>query len=127
MPLAFLLDEGVPVSVGSKLTALGHKSVLHKDVLYPSAPDTAVVAMAIQLDAILVAFDRDMRQMKSRYKKIDHAKRLHLMLFACSEPQAARRLDTVGDFIVHEWSYAASKEARTFNIEVGLHSLVTYR
>lgn len=78
--LRFLLDEGVPVSVGRALQQDGHVVLYHKEVLAAGSPDQVVCAAAELNDCILVACDRDMKQIArkagitgSRFRKAEPA------------------------------------------------------
>jgi len=61
------LDAGVPDSVGQVLSAAGHDTIYHRESLPEKTPDTVVAATALANNAILVAIDRDMKQIAQRY------------------------------------------------------------
>ena len=56
-----LLDEGVPADVGRTFEAHGHLVVPFDEVVQRGSPDTLVGRAAEANEAILVAFDKDMK------------------------------------------------------------------
>ena len=59
MPLAFFLDQCVPVSVGQLLHEAGHTISRVVEHMPADAPDRAVIAKAQELDAILISLNGD--------------------------------------------------------------------
>lgn len=120
--LKFLLDEGVPNSVGAKLVSLGHEVIYTNtsDVVMRGSPDKLVATAAVANDAILVALDGDMRKIaqghgygSKRYKK------LSLIKLSCSEPSAATRIEQFMGLIEYEWDCFDEKGNRRIFIEIG--------
>lgn len=128
--LRFLLDAGVPDSVGEKLTRGGHQVILHRNVLPEGAPDQIVCTTAMANDAILVAMDGDMRQIAQRFG-ISHGStrfaRLSIVSLTCNEVQASHRVEQAMSLIEHEWNYSSEKLARRLWIEVGSHTIRSNR
>lgn len=102
--MKFLLDEGVPVSVGSVLESAGHEVILFDNSgLAKGTPDPVVCAAAESHDAVLVAADHDMKRLakghgitKARFKKMG------LVRFECRKPDCAKRMDEALSLIEHE-------------------------
>lgn len=126
--LRLFLDEGVPIAVGQKFIEHGHDVIFLSEAIKRGSPDTLVCAVAEANDAILVAFDNDMRQLarnhgvgKGRYK------RLSLVKFSCPEPKAASRLEEAMSFIEHEWAFCLQRKARRMFVEIGKDVLRSMR
>lgn len=103
--MRFLLDEGIPVSVGNILAEAGHEVVFfNSSGLTKGTPDPVVCAAAQSSDAVLVAADHDMK-MLARGHGITKArfKTLGLVRFECPKPMAAKRIQLALSFIEHEW------------------------
>lgn len=64
--LRFLLDEGVPHSVGRYLESRGHEVIYFDAALMPGSPDVLVAKTAEANDAILIALDGDMKALAKR-------------------------------------------------------------
>lgn len=101
------MDEGAPRSVGRFLAERNHKVTYMQDVMARGSPDTLVAEIAQRNEAILVAVDKDMRQIakqngvgKLRFRS------LHLLQFRCSEPQAVHRVREAIELIESEWEIA---------------------
>jgi predicted nuclease of predicted toxin-antitoxin system len=102
--LRLLLDEGVPIAVASAFTACGHEIVPFEDVLKRGSLDTLVCHAAEANDAILVAFDKDMKALARRLGiGGNRFKRVNLIHLECPESTAASRLQEAMSFIGHEW------------------------
>ena len=84
--------------------------------------------MAQRNDAILVAVDKDMRQIAKRHR-IGGARfrRLHLLQFRCTVVQSVRRVREACSLIEHEWAHAQEKQARRFWVEIGDSYIRTQR
>lgn len=92
------------------------------------SPDTLVAEVAQRNDAILVAVDRDMRQVARRHGiGRERFKRLHLLQFRCTEAQSVHRVKEAATLIEHEWAMSQKKEARRFWVEVGDSYIRTHR
>jgi hypothetical protein len=129
-PLVVLLDEGAPIQIAEPFRAGGHRVILHGDVLSPSAKDDVVAATAIQNNAVLIAVDRDMRQLAKRWGNAQDGgryKRLSLIFFGCNPALAAGRAENAMTLIEHEWAFSCEKVARTMRIEIQSHLIKTYR
>jgi predicted nuclease of predicted toxin-antitoxin system len=126
--LRVLLDEGVPAEVGRVFARHGHEVIPFEDVLTPSSADELVCAVAEANDALLVAYDNDMKQYVRRQGKgPDRFKRLHLLKFNCPEPMAASRLEEAMSMVVNEWIVAHQKAARRVYVEINVHDIRTFR
>lgn len=126
--LRVLLDEGVPIAVGRAFEAHGHEVVPFEEVLKRGSPDTIVCRAAEANDAILIAFDRDMKAIARRFGIAgDRFRRLSLIHFECPEPMAANRLIEAMSLVEHEWLVSKGKAARRLHISIGTHVIRTYR
>lgn len=126
--LRVFLDEGVPLEVGHTFEAHGHNFVIFDEVIKRGSPDVLVCAVAQANEAILVAFDNDMRQVARRYGVgSERFKKLNLIKFDCPEPMAAKRLEHAMSFVEHEWSVSIQKVARRLHVEIGTHVLRSFR
>jgi hypothetical protein len=78
-------------------------------------------------DALLVAFDNDIKQL-ARQHGVTPArfKTLSLLKFECEEPKAADRLSEAMSLLEHEWNISKSAGSRLF-IVIGKQVLRTYR
>lgn len=78
-------------------------------------------------DALLVAYDNDMKQL-ARQHGITAArfKRLNLLKFECAEPKAADRLEQAMSLLEHEYEIA-KKDARRMFVVIGKQVLRSYR
>lgn len=126
--LRFFLDEGVPVSVGDTMIAASHEVIRLQAALPPGSPDPLVCAAAEKNDAILVAFDGDMKAL-ARRRGIGRArfKKLSLLKLSCRETRAALRVQSAMSLIEHEWNFGqANLDRRTF-IEIGNDVIRTVR
>jgi len=84
--LRVLLDEGVPVAVGTVFVNHGHTLIPFDDVLLRGSSDDLVCKAAEANDALLVAFDNDMKQMARRHGTTPARFRgLNLLKFECEE------------------------------------------
>jgi predicted nuclease of predicted toxin-antitoxin system len=123
-----LLDEGVPLEVARTFARHGHEVIPFEEAVKRGSRDELVCAAAEANDALLVAFDNDMKQAARRHG-IGPArfKRLNLLQFTCSEPMAAARLDEAMSLIEHEWMVAAQKIGRRLYVEISTHVLRSFR
>lgn len=118
----------MPLAIGQLFEAHGHEVVYFADVLKSGSPDVIVAKAAIANEAILVAFDRDMRQFVKRTgNDQDRFKRLDLIQFACTAPVAIARLQHAMSLIEHEWTISQRKVARQLHISIANHVLKTHR
>lgn len=126
--LRFLLDASVPVSVGEALSKAGHTTIYHGEVLAEGAKDPLVCLTALQNDAILVAVDKDMKQLTKRFGVTDERfKNLSLLFCGCSLPTASKRITQAMSLIEHEWAHAEEKVGRRLWIEISNHYICTFR
>jgi predicted nuclease of predicted toxin-antitoxin system len=126
--LFVLLDEGVPAEVGKVFSRHGHGVIPFEDVLTPGSADELVCAAAEANNALLVAYDNDMKQyVRRRGKGPDRFKRLHLLKFNCPEPMAAKRLEEAMSMVGHEWAVSHQKIARRVYVEINTHDIRTFR
>jgi predicted nuclease of predicted toxin-antitoxin system len=100
------LDEGVPAAVGFTFIRHGYTLIPFEDVLTRGSKDDMVCIAAEANDALLVAYDNDMKQL-ARQHGITAArfKRLNLLKFECAEPKAADRLEQAMSLLEHECSW----------------------
>jgi predicted nuclease of predicted toxin-antitoxin system len=126
--LPLFLDEGAPRSVGLYFTEQGHDVSYMQDEMVRGSADLLVGEVALRNNRILVAVDRDMKRIASRHGiGKSRFKRLHLLQFLCSEPQAVHRLREALSLIEHEWEKAHLKAARRFWVEIGGDFIRTHR
>ncbi|MBY5368783.1 DUF5615 family PIN-like protein [Rhizobium leguminosarum] len=125
--MRFLLDAGVPVSVGKVLQSAAHEVIYYHEVLAEKAADILVAEIAIKNDAILVAIDKDMRKIGDRYGRHPRLAKLDLLQLCCSEVSAAKRVDHALDLIESEWNFKMKKLPRRFWFEVNSQYLKTLR
>jgi len=124
------LDAGVPDSVGRTFIKCGHLAIYHREALPDKTPDSVVAASALANDAVLVAIDKDMKQIVQRYgmtPRNDRFSRLSLIHFCCDEVLASKRLEHAMSFVEFEWAFKSEKAARRMWIEIGPHYLRTNR
>ena len=126
--LKLCLDEGVPDSVGQCFSEAGHEVIYHRDALAHGSPDQLVCRVSEANDAILVAFDSDMRQF-ARRRGIGRLRfrRLSLIKLSCRESKAAERVRGVISLIEHEWLVASGQRDRRIFIEIGNDVIRTWR
>jgi predicted nuclease of predicted toxin-antitoxin system len=126
--LPLFLDEGAPRSVGLFFRENGHDVTFMQDEIARGSPDLLVGEVAQRNNAILVAVDRDMRRIASRHGiGSGRFKRLHLLQFLCTEPQAVHRVREALSLIEHEWEIAQRKAARRFWVDIGDSFIRTHR
>ena len=126
--MRFLLDEGVPVSVGQVLRAAGHEVIFFADSgLAKSSADPVVCATAAANDAVLVSHDNDMKSL-ARGHGITPArfKSLSLLKLSCREARSATRVQAAMSLIEHEWQVGAGQERRLY-VEISDTVIRTHR
>ena len=124
------LDASVPDSVGQVLSAAGHGTIYHREALPEKTPDTVVAATALANNAILVAIDKDMKQIAQRYgmtPRNTRFERLSLIQICCDEVLASKRVEHAMSFLEFEWAFKLEKAARRMWVEIGPHVLKTNR
>lgn len=122
------MDEGAPRSVGLFLEGRGHDVLYLADVIARGSPDILVATVAMQNSAILVAVDKDMRQIARRHGiGGERFKRLNLLQFRCSEVKSVSRVREAASLIEHEWRVAGARLGRRFWVEVGDSYIRTHR
>jgi hypothetical protein len=122
------LDEGVPAAVGEMFETHGHEIIPFEDVVKRGSLDVLVCTAAQANEAILVAFDGDMKQIAKRHgMSHDRFSRLNLIKFSCPEPMGHKRLKFAMSFVEHEWKISDAKVARRLYVEIGKQFLKTYR
>lgn len=126
--LRFLLDEGVPRSVGRYLEGRGHEVIYFDVALMPGSPDVVVAKTAEVNDAILIALDGDMKTLAKRAGiGRERFKRLSLLKLSCRETAAAQRVEQAISLIENEWTISAAKKARRLFVEIGDAFIKTQR
>lgn len=126
--LVVLLDEGVPAQVAEVFLTHGHTVIPFESVLTPGVSDELVCAAAQANNALLVAYDNDMKQyVRRRGQGPDRFRNLHLLKFNCPEPMAVARLQEAMSMIVNEWAEAHQKVARRVYVEINTHDIRTFR
>jgi predicted nuclease of predicted toxin-antitoxin system len=113
--MLFVLDEGVPASVGEMLVAAGHEVSSIREHVAPGTADPVVATVAEELDAILISFDGDFETIAPRVAigMRQRFRRLSRIWMRCSEPQAAIRLRSILDLVVSEREIArANRDIR---------------
>ena len=129
-PLRILLDEGAPVAVAEPFLQRSYHVIYHGDVLPSGAKDPLVAATAVLNSAVLVAQDKDMKQMAKRFGNPVNGWRypqLNLVFLNCSGVLASKRVEHLMTFIEHEWKVTCEKTARTMWVDIGAHYLRSYR
>jgi predicted nuclease of predicted toxin-antitoxin system len=119
--LSFVLDEGVPNSVGRVLTDARHKvTYLNEGKHLPrGAKDELVCAFAIANDMILVAIDGDIKQIAKKFGVTNSQYgSLCLLKLSCKETDAAERVKVSLSLIEHEWHVGARNVGRRIFIEI---------
>ncbi|MEC9346864.1 MAG: DUF5615 family PIN-like protein [Pseudomonadota bacterium] len=126
--LRVLLDEGVPRSVGAIFLDHGHEVLYLEQVLKKGSKDEVVCIAAEANNAVLVAMDKDMKQIARRNGiSASRFKRLSLIHFACPEPRAAGRIEAAMPLIEFEWGISSQKVARRLFVQVGTNHIKTNR
>ena len=107
----------------------GHELIPFESVVARGSRDELVCIAAEANDAILVAFDNDMKQMARRHGVTPaRFKRLHLLKFECDEPMAANRLEEAMSLLEHEWKTLGLRQAtRRLFLVIGKQVLRTHR
>lgn len=126
--MKFLLDEGVPVSVGRALEAAGHEVIFFNDSgLAKGSADPVVCVAAEANDAILVAQDNDMKGL-ARGHGITPARfrTLSLLKMGCRELIGPARIKEAMSLIEHEWQCGEGRERRLY-VVIGDNVIRTYR
>src|SRR6185437_2860759 len=123
----FMLDENVPADVARMLTERGHTAEFIRDYVPPGSPDPVVATVTQELEAILLSFDGDFEVISPR---IPHGQRrrfrkLSRIWMRCGEPQAAKRLRAVMDFVASE--YAVITPTTPIRLTIGAGYLKTAR
>ncbi len=99
-----------------------------QDAMARGSPDTLVAEIALRNQAVLVAMDRDMRQIAKRGGiGVQRFKRLHLLQFRCKEAQSIHRARGAASLIELEWEISEAKAARRFWVEIGDAYIRTHR
>jgi hypothetical protein len=105
----------------------GHTLIPFEDVLTRGSKDDLVCIAAEANDALLVAFDNDMKMLAKRHGITPaRFKRLNLLKFECEEPRAAERLDTAMSLLEHEWGVKREASGRVF-VVIGKQTLRSHR
>ena len=117
--LKFLLDEGVPRSVGISLRDEGHEVIFLEEAVSRGSADPVVCAAAIQNGAILIAHDKDMKTIaqghgigQSRFRT------LNLLKLSCKKPTSAVRVIKALELVVYEWNFGGYGRGRQLDIEI---------
>ena len=126
--LRVFLDEGVPRAVGRVFNAHGHEVIYLDEAMKRGSADVLVCTVAQTNDAILVAFDNDMKQIaRGHGVGGERFKKLSLIKFQCSEPNAAERLEQAMSLVEHEWNVSAEKTGRRLFVVIGKAVLRSHR
>ncbi|NKM31476.1 DUF5615 family PIN-like protein [Rhizobium laguerreae] len=88
--MRFFLDASVPDSVGQVLSAAGHEVIYHREALEEGVKDPVVCQTASANDAILVAVDKDMKQLTRRFGSRMSGSRTFPWSFAAAVSQSPR-------------------------------------
>ena len=127
--MKFFIDQNVPDSVGSVLTANGHEVVALRTRIPTNSPDTLVAAVAEANEAILVTFDPDFKALASRIGIGQRRfKSLSLIRFErCRESQAAARMQAAMSLIEHEWELSQGSRDRRLFVVISNQTIRTHR
>ncbi len=127
--MKFLLDEGVPVSVGSILEKNGHEVIFFDNSgLAKGTPDPVVCAAAQSHEAVLIAADHDMKRLaKGHGITTARFKKLGLVRFECRKPNCAERIETAISLIEHEWVKVADGVCDRLFVVISETTIRTYR
>lgn len=120
----------MPDSVGLALEQHGHEVIYHLDILPEKTPDDVVAQTALANEAILVAFDADMKKFARRYGSAegdDRFARLNMLSLECGEVIAAKWLTYAMSLVEHEFRISQQKLAGRMWVVVGRHTLRTNR
>jgi predicted nuclease of predicted toxin-antitoxin system len=99
-----------------------------EDVLSRGSSDDMVCIAAEANDALLVAFDNDMKQMARRHGITPaRFKRLDLLKFECEEPKAAERLEAAMSLLEHEWEVTRPEDMPRLFMVIGRQVLRSHR
>ena len=116
------------MEVGRTFERHGHEVMYLEEMIKRGSPDVLVCAVAQANDAILVAFDNDMKRIARRHGVGgERFKRLSLIKFYCPEPMAAQRLEQAMSFVEHEWGVSSEKTARRLHVDIATHVLRSHR
>jgi hypothetical protein len=106
----------------------GHTLIPFEDAVTRGSRDELVCVAAEANDALLVAFDNDMKQLARRHGVTPaRFKRLHLLKFECEEPKAAGRLAEAMSLLEHEWGIGSQHPSRRVFVVIGKQVLRTHR
>lgn len=87
-----------------------------------------VCETALANGAILVAVDKDMKQLTKRFNPDqERFKKLSMIQIACNGVIASKRLEQAMSMIEHEWLVSQKKAASRLWFEISNHRLTTYR
>lgn len=118
----------MPDSVGNVLAAAGHEVIFHRDALADGTKDPVVCQTALANEAILVAVDKDMKQLTKRFGVTDERfKNLSMVFCGCSIPMSSARISQALSLIQHEWGYSKQKVGRRLLVEISNHQITTQR
>ena len=125
----FVLDEGVPVSVGEMLVAAGHEVSSIRDHVPTGSVDPVVATVSQELEAVLISFDGDFEKIAPRVARgmRRRFKRLSRIWMLCSEPQAANRMNLALNLIVSEYELAQGSHDTRMNIWLSAGFIKTHR
>lgn len=124
------MDEGAPAPAAEPFKKAGHSVIEFGEILASGSRDRVVADGAIANNAVLLAVDRDMKQMAKRFGSPTDTGRfdgLHILFVCCGPKIAVDRLGQCMTLIEHEWRHACDKKARRFWIEISNHWVKSYR
>jgi predicted nuclease of predicted toxin-antitoxin system len=126
--IRFLLDEGVPHSVGRVLQEAGYEVIFFEKILVKGSPDVLVQETSMLNEAVLVALDGDMSQAAKGWGVgSNRFKRLNLLKLSCRESQAAERVKETLPLIELEWNLESKTSERRLFVEIGKMYVKTHR
>lgn len=106
----------------------GYTLIPFEDVVTRGSRDELVCIAAEANEALLVAFDNDMKQLARRHGVAPpRFKRLNLLKFECEEPRAADRLGEAMSLLEHEWEIRARFPSRRVFVVIGRNVIRTHR
>jgi predicted nuclease of predicted toxin-antitoxin system len=117
--MRFLLDNNAPEALIDVLKAAGHEAHFSREELDESAPDIAVVRLAIKQEAIVITWDR------RDFEKLSKKHIFDLLTFRCDEVDGAARLKETLLYVEFAHKQAADL-GRPMHASIGKAGITVY-